>query len=432
MSAMTKGPREGGRGTYMDSLPSPAKLSPATRPEASEPCGDQAPAPPFRVPYPVRLKGAQITLQDVANRAGVSRTTVSMALRNHPGLPSSTRRRIQAIAEELGYRPNPLVSCLMSYQRAARADQPKHLVLALVLKFSRRDPWWEYLSPELISGARSRAEQLGYRLEEFWLDDLGMDGARLTQVLRQRSVPGVLMAPLPAGARQLAMDWEGFSAVGIGYSEAGPQLHRVRSDHYQAMFLGLAEMRQRGYQRFGLALEAGQDDRVHHQWSAAFAWDQLHRPAPHQVPLLLLDRSEWNERRFGAWFRRHRPQVVLGCDPRIVAWLHRLGWEVPGDAGFLHLGVPDLSGEFAGLYGNAPALGATSVDLLVALIQSNERGLPASPTTTQLEASWVDGKTLQVGLTRSPHGLSPLGETLPWRTGCPTPETDERACVAKP
>jgi LacI family transcriptional regulator len=375
--------------------------------------------------------GIQITLQNVADRAGVSRTTVSMALRNHPGLPCATRQRIQGIAEELGYRPNPLVSSLMSYHRAARSDRPKHLVLALILKFSRGDPWWEYLPPDLISGARGRAEQLGYRLEEFWLDDLKMDGRRLTQVLCQRAVPGILVAPLPAGASPIEIDWNAFSVVGIGYSDVGPQLHRVTSDYYEAMFLGLAELRQKGYRRFGLALEVSQDDRVHHQWGAAFVWDQTQRPAGQRVPLLILEGSQWSERRFVAWFRQHRPEVVLGCDPRVVTWLRRAGCHVPADVGFAHLWTPDLSGEFAGLYYNPPAVGASSVDLLVALIQGNERGLPSSPTTKQLEASWVAGKTLDPCFTRSLSALNEFGGRLPWPAACLTATSAEPDCVAK-
>ncbi len=53
------------------------------------------------------------TLDDVARSAGVHRTTVSLALRNHPRIPQATRDRVKQIANDLGYRINPLVSALM-------------------------------------------------------------------------------------------------------------------------------------------------------------------------------------------------------------------------------------------------------------------------------------------------------------------------------
>lgn len=337
----------------------------------------------------------QITLQDIADKAGVSRATVSLALRNHHSLPVTTRQRIQQLAERLGYRPNPLVSTLMSYQRAARSDRPTHLTLALLLKFSQRGDWQQYLSPDLITGASQRAEQLGYRLEEFWLDDLKMDEKRLSQILFQRGVPGMILAPLPSAVGHFDLDWDKLSAVTIGYSLARPELHRVTSDRYHAMLLAIHELRKRGYCRLGLALESNQDERVHHQWVAPFLWEQMHGKPRDRVPLLIVKGEEWNEQRFATWFRENTPEVILSYDPQVISWLERLGRRVPRDVGFAHLWNPDQSGKLAGLYHNPPGIGAAAVDFLVALIHTNDRGVPQSPRIMQLEASWADGKTVK-------------------------------------
>lgn len=48
-----------------------------------------------------------VSLKTLAEAAGVSRTTVSLALRNHPRISESTRNRIQRIARQEGYHPNP-------------------------------------------------------------------------------------------------------------------------------------------------------------------------------------------------------------------------------------------------------------------------------------------------------------------------------------
>ncbi len=45
-----------------------------------------------------------VTLDDLSRRLGVSATTISLALRNKPGVGEATRRRIQEEAERLGYR----------------------------------------------------------------------------------------------------------------------------------------------------------------------------------------------------------------------------------------------------------------------------------------------------------------------------------------
>jgi LacI family transcriptional regulator len=54
------------------------------------------------------------TLKDVAHRAGVSIATASRALADSPAVALKTRKRIQALAAELGYRPNAQARALQS------------------------------------------------------------------------------------------------------------------------------------------------------------------------------------------------------------------------------------------------------------------------------------------------------------------------------
>ena len=54
------------------------------------------PAPPRRT-----------TIEDVAQRAGVSVATVSRALRGLPNVATSTRARVTEVATELNYSPHP-------------------------------------------------------------------------------------------------------------------------------------------------------------------------------------------------------------------------------------------------------------------------------------------------------------------------------------
>lgn len=58
-----------------------------------------APAAPSR-------EAGGITMEDVASRAGVSKITVSRALRESPLVTPETRARIKALATEMGYRMN--------------------------------------------------------------------------------------------------------------------------------------------------------------------------------------------------------------------------------------------------------------------------------------------------------------------------------------
>ena len=54
------------------------------------------------------------TIRDVAERAGVSKSLVSLVMRGEPGASADTRRRILDVAEQLGYHPDSRARLLRS------------------------------------------------------------------------------------------------------------------------------------------------------------------------------------------------------------------------------------------------------------------------------------------------------------------------------
>lgn len=54
------------------------------------------------------MKGNKYTISDVAKMLGVSRSTVSKAMNNAPGVGPEVRKRIIDFVEEIGYKPNTL------------------------------------------------------------------------------------------------------------------------------------------------------------------------------------------------------------------------------------------------------------------------------------------------------------------------------------
>ncbi|MFT3876826.1 MAG: LacI family DNA-binding transcriptional regulator [Propioniciclava sp.] len=63
-----------------------------------------------------RKSGSRVTLADVAERSGMSKSAVSMILNNKPGsrLSAEAIERVRAAASELDYRPNPVAQSLRS------------------------------------------------------------------------------------------------------------------------------------------------------------------------------------------------------------------------------------------------------------------------------------------------------------------------------
>ena len=253
------------------------------------------------------------SLGQIAESAQVSRAAVSMALRNHPRIPPATRLRIQKIATELGWKPNPLLAEAMS---AIRAGQPpaERITLAWITAHPTRLGWRDYpFFRRCHAGAEARANAAGYRLEHFWLGDAGGSVKRLGDILLARGITGVLIAPLPEPTN-LALPWHQIAAATVAYTLVEPRLHRATDNHCASARVAVAHLRAGGRRRIGLALSANYDRRVQGLWSAGYLWqaheegianpDLLHRPA------------ELDATAFGAWLERAQPDAVISTDLR--------------------------------------------------------------------------------------------------------------------
>jgi len=60
------------------------------------------------------LQKGNITIKDLAEELGISPSTVSKALKNHPDISADTRARVSELARRLNYNPNPIALSLRS------------------------------------------------------------------------------------------------------------------------------------------------------------------------------------------------------------------------------------------------------------------------------------------------------------------------------
>ena len=328
--------------------------------------------------------------RDVAAAAGVSNATVSLAFRQHPSIPAATRDRVLQAAAELGYRPNPLVSALMRQQRAAREPERGTTTLALITRWPRPSPWkYRWVLPELHEGLCRRAEERGFRLEEFWARSPGISMSRLSGILIARGIEGVIIGPLPVSHGHLRLAWDRFAAVAIGYSLARPVLHRVISHHIHAIQAAMQNLRKAGLKRIGLAMSAWENARVDEQWHAGFLVDQIKCAPSMRVPTLLAPEGSWTSDTLLKWFRRHKPQAILTANAQdVLPWLANAKVRVPEDVEVVNLYWTPHSEPTPGTDPKPFEIGARAVDLVVENLNLNRRGIPPVPETVLIEPEW--------------------------------------------
>ncbi|HEY9250222.1 MAG TPA: helix-turn-helix domain-containing protein, partial [Rariglobus sp.] len=86
------------------------------------------------------MKEKRVVLRDVAVRAGVHLTTAARAMKNDPRVQPDTLARIQEIAKEMGYMPDPMLSALSTYRIATRPSL-YHGTVGWVTNFPTKDGW---------------------------------------------------------------------------------------------------------------------------------------------------------------------------------------------------------------------------------------------------------------------------------------------------
>ncbi len=131
----------------------------------------------------------RVTQRDIAREAGVDVSTVCLSLNGHPRIPAATRERIAALAQTMGYRPDPALSSIAMTRWQGRRD-----VAGLVIGFlgdAKAETEIEARIQE--EGAREQAQALGYGLERFSLTAYPSP-EKLAKVLRARGIRGLVVA----------------------------------------------------------------------------------------------------------------------------------------------------------------------------------------------------------------------------------------------
>ena len=334
-----------------------------------------------------------ITLATLAAAVGCSVSTVSRALRGSQLLPPATIERVRFAAKQLGYRANPLVTEVMRHMRGAHISSSRGTLAYLVFG-DTAEAWRRHLTfVGFFEGARARAEELGFKLEKFWTDDPAMSPARLSQILRTRGITGVIVGPAPGLPHAPKLDWPDFAPVKIGVPFADLPLPCAVSNQYRAMLEVIDRLTAHGYRRLGLVLQEHQNIKTAGLWASPLAYYEQHlRPSERVAPLIL---KTWCEADFAAWYRTHRPEVVIGLRSELMVWLKGLGASVPGKVGFVHLDRCTEQGNFAGIDQKPREVGAAAVDLVVSRLFANERNLQIAPRQLLVEGIWVDGPTIR-------------------------------------
>jgi LacI family transcriptional regulator len=338
----------------------------------------------------VNPRTGRSTIREVASAAGVSTQTVSRVINERPDVSAETRRRVQTVIDQLGYRPSALARSLIS-QRS--------YTLGVVTAGLR------HIGPSrTLGGITAAAADAGYALllEELPRFDMD-DPSAIFQALLSRHVDGVIWAVPEVGtnrnwAARLPVELQ----IPIVYLAMEPRANAsvVSINNYLGARLAMAHLLEQGFRN--IAHIAGPLD----WWEARqrmAAWKDALRDAG-----LKISESCWAE---GTWssasgdeaieqlFKQYPEMdaVFVGNDQMALSVLSaapRHGRTVPEDLGVVGFDNIPESAYFR------PALttvqqdqynvGKVAVEEITRIIESSWQGLePVEPKSIMLSPTLI-------------------------------------------
>ena len=348
----------------------------------------------------------RVTLADIAAKAKVHVTTVSLVLRDHPRIPEKTKKRIRALAEKMGYVRDPFLCALASYRTRERLPQFRSTI-GYLTNWATEWGWKKATGHlEFFQGAERMARELGYALEHFWLRSPELDLTRLAKILKARGISGLVIAShgleIPDS---LNLDWGHFSCMKIDYFPHHPQVHNVTNDQSSIVRLAIRKAIAAGYRRIGMVMHRGWDHAVDQNLTAGYLCEQQNIPEADRVPALIYPAlypvEGWQKKydqsfspdvdEFKQWMDWHKPEVILSNADFVRPVFNKLRIKVPQDVSFVDLFLSAFDGTTAGVRQNYETVGALTVEFVSAQMAHSRRGIPEFPTTTFVEGTWFDG-----------------------------------------
>lgn len=329
----------------------------------------------------------RISLRDIAEASGYSVATVSNALRGTGDVAAPTRQKISALAESMGYRPNPLISSLAT-GRFRQHDAYSSLPLAVV--YSEK--------PDLKDDVVEHALKLGYELHPVKVDE-ATDWPGLLTEWFHTGVAGVIFSRVTTRVDFSLPEWSQFSVVATGGFLPDYPGSRVTRDFFTEINQALDRVQAAGYRRILCAHGKHQydiaDDAMRESAALHWALRQRHAGVEFETWVGEIHDHDSLVERIEAW----QPDVLVGLLTHFYSWLAESSSYQNRPIAFAGLSLAKEAAHTMGLSGfidGSQSVSMAALRLLDDLVRHRERGFTDRPVTVLIRSEWHEGSTLPV------------------------------------
>jgi LacI family transcriptional regulator len=299
----------------------------------------------------------RVTIDDIARASGASRTTVSLVLRDKPGIGLETRQRVRAVAESLGYEQ----------RTSGKSPLPESRVLnvGLVLRARLRDkvgklPGVNSFYTWVLAGVEAEAKQHRMNLLYATLPvDESNEPLEIPDHLLSQRLDGILLVGSNSETTVNTVASRGHCPIVLLDAPTGAHLFdSVSTDNERGMYNGVQYLISKGHRAIAyLGPDIGSDpnfDKRRNGYVHALAEHDLQPTFGTVTKDLAVEPTE-------AFLRKHTSHTAIVCSNDVFAAnaiqiASQLGIRVPHDLSVLGFDDIDISAQIS------PSLTTMAVD----------------------------------------------------------------------
>ncbi|MFD0590048.1 LacI family DNA-binding transcriptional regulator [Paenibacillus sp. GCM10027627] len=184
-----------------------------------------------------------VTIKDIAKAAGVSPSTVSRVVSNHPRISKATTLKVKKIMDEMGYHPNVMAKSLVS--KTTRT-------LAIMLPRPAEELFQDFFFGELLRGILTQSTRAGYDMLLATATSPHDENETISRLVFGRRVDGIILLSARMNDPLIdLLDKHRFPTVLIGRSDGHENILSVDNNNEQAAYDATSHLIVQGHERIG-------------------------------------------------------------------------------------------------------------------------------------------------------------------------------------
>jgi LacI family transcriptional regulator len=184
-----------------------------------------------------------LTLEDIARKSGVSRSTVSRVINDHPNVSKKVREYVQEVIKQTGYQPHAAARALVSNRSWTCG-----LILPRTINSFFTDPYY----PCLIQGIAHACSKQNYTFSLFLMGDKEDEDKIFSRISRRGFMDGVLFQSDQIGDTLIDRLVEsGIPLVVLGRPFQGNKVSYVDIDNIESVESAVDYLINAGHKRIG-------------------------------------------------------------------------------------------------------------------------------------------------------------------------------------